>query len=236
MMMTRLFSLADQEPAPGLYARMARLRVFRQIYQRLGEDLAAVLPQQAYLLDVGTGPGYLLGFLTASRADLKPVGLDLSYQMLRQGRRFAGFTSREPFWAVVGKAQALPFTANTFHHVLATFSLHHWNKPSLGLTEINRVLKPNGKAWILELNPQAPRAEVRHFAECLKTPWLPLYLGYKLTSWHSALGAADFALILKDSGITDWCLDVVHHIFFRLEWTKTALNEDSPSQCRNHLP
>ena len=74
------------EPPPWLYARLAQGSLMRLIYRRLIADLAGSLPPGTRLLDVGTGPGYLLGYLARARPDLSLWGLDFSYDMIRRAR------------------------------------------------------------------------------------------------------------------------------------------------------
>src|SRR5665811_512604 len=62
------------EPPPWLYTRLVRGSLMRLIYRRLINDLAGSLPPGTRLLDVGTGPGYLLGYLAHERPDLSLWG------------------------------------------------------------------------------------------------------------------------------------------------------------------
>ena len=76
MTLTALSRGEHLEPPPWLYARLARGSLMRLIYRRLIHDLAGSLPPGTRLLDVGTGPGYLLGYLAGDRPDLSLWGLD----------------------------------------------------------------------------------------------------------------------------------------------------------------
>ena len=87
-MMTRtFFRRLELEPPPWLYVLMAKGPLYRRIYRRFVADLASRVPQNARLLDVGTGPGYLLAYLARQRPDLRLFGLDLSHRMVSAGRR-----------------------------------------------------------------------------------------------------------------------------------------------------
>ncbi len=207
-------SRADHlEPPPWLYAWMAQGALLRLVYRRFVGDLAAALPAGACLLDVGTGPGYLLGYLAQARPDLMLFGLDLSHPMISRGRpRWP-----RPFPALVADAAALPFPPGSFDQVLATFSYHLWPQPGAGLQEILRVLKPRGRAWIYELNREATRRDLRQFAREERLPYPLVYLGYRLVSWHHALGAAAFRPILGRLPGAGWRLAAVHHLFWRAE-------------------
>ena len=89
MTLTALSRGEHLEPPPWLYARLARGSLMRLIYRRLIADLAGSLPPGTRLLDVGTGPGYLLGYLARERPDLSLWGLDFSPGMIRRARQRA---------------------------------------------------------------------------------------------------------------------------------------------------
>jgi ubiquinone/menaquinone biosynthesis C-methylase UbiE len=214
MISTSIFPVKHVEPPAWLYAIMARRLLPRLVYRPFTGDLAASLPAGASLLDVGAGPGYLLDLLARQRPDLHPVGLDLDYGMLR--RRPA--TAR--FIPVIGDAQALPFRAETFPQVLATFTLHIWPQKAAGIREILRVLKPGGRAWIYEMQREAPVAAIRAFAMDLGFPFPLVYAAFKATSWQHSMGAADLAAIIRKAGGQRWCLRTVHHVFWRVELEK----------------
>ncbi len=220
-MRTNLFPLADLEPPPRIYARMARSSLMRRVYQGFVTDLAASLPARASLLDIGTGPGYLLDYLARERPDLNLVGMDLSFQMLRQGRLHPmNPVSPAPIQQVVAAAGALPFASGQFHHALVTFSFHHWAEPAQGLAEISRVLKARGRAWIYELNREAALADLRRYARQEKLPFFFVHLGFVAVSRHHALGATDFISLMAEAGISSWQLHPAHHIYWRLEISK----------------
>ncbi len=201
------------EPPPWLYARLARGPLFRRIYRRFVADLAASLPQGAKVLDVGTGPGYLPVYLARARPDLDLWGLDFSHSMIRRARK----RHPEPFKWLVADAQVLPFPAGVFDQTIATFSLHIWPAAAVGVQEMMRVLKPGGRAWIFELRREAAADELRQFARSEGLPFLPVYLGFKVVSWHHSLRKAKFAALLRKTAGAQVRLDPVHHLLWRAE-------------------
>ena len=209
------------EPPPWLYARMARSRWFRRVYHRLAADLGAHLPRGARVLDVGTGPGYLLHYLARDRPDLDLWGLDFAYGMIRRGRRRqqGSPVPGRRHW-VVADALALPFPAATFQHVLTTFSFHIWPQPVLGLKEMLRVLQPGSQAWIYELQREAGKGEIRAFAREEALPFPLVYLGCKTASRHHAVPMADFTNLLTQAAGSQWRLTPAHHLFWRAELTR----------------
>ena len=218
MTLTSIFRVKHLEPPPWLYAWMARSSLLGMIYRRINADLAAFLPPGARVLDVGTGPGYLLGYLTQRRPDLDLWGLDLAPAMIRRARRRQGGPNpRQPLKWVVADALALPFPAQAFDLTLATFSFHIWPQPVTGLAEMLRVVRPGGRAWIYEMQRQVPPAAIKAFAREEKLPFPLVYLGFKATSRHHALPTEAFTRTLKEAGGEGWQLRPVHHLFWRAE-------------------
>lgn len=215
--MTGPFFRVELEPPPWLYHLMARGPFLKRVYRLFLADLTAALSAGASLLDVGTGPGYLLDYLSSLRPDLRLFGLDMDYRMLRRGQKRRKRLAL-PLWpGVVARAEILPFSGGVFDHALATFSFHIWKRPSWGVGEILRVLKPGGRAWLYEMNREASAAELRGFAAAEKIPFPVVYLGFKTLCWHHALKAGDFARVFREAGVSRWQLKPVHHLFWRGE-------------------
>ena len=208
------------EPPPWLYARLARGSLMRLIYRRFIADLAGSLAPGTRLLDVGAGPGYLLGYLARDRPDLSLWGLDFSLDMIRRARlrQRSMALQAAPRW-LVADACLLPFPARVFQHVVATFSFHIWPCPVAGLQELRRVLAPGGRAWVYELRREASLQDLRAFARETGLPFFLVHLGYKIVSRHHALPEKEFAHLLRQAaGSSAYeTLRPVHHIFWRAE-------------------
>jgi len=216
MILTDLFRGRHLEPPPWLYARLARGSLMRLIYRRLIHDLAGSLPPGTRLLDVGTGPGYLLGYLARERPDLSLWGLDFSADMIRRARQRTTAPPAAPRW-LVADACRLPFAAGVFGQVVASFSFHIWPCPVAGLTELQRVLAPGGRAWVYELRREAALRNLRAFARETGLPFFLVHLGYKIVSRHHALAKSEFVHFLRQAAGSRSTLQPAHHIFWRAE-------------------
>jgi ubiquinone/menaquinone biosynthesis C-methylase UbiE len=92
------------------------------------------------VLDLGHGPGHLMGALLGGA--FEAVGLDRSHAMGRLARRRLDRVGL-PAPLVRGVAQRLPFPAGTFQSVVATFPSETILEPA-ALAEVGRVLTPGG--------------------------------------------------------------------------------------------
>lgn len=114
------------------------------------------LPGQGplHLLDLATGTAdVLLFFERTSNRIARAVGLDLSAGMLGYGRekvRRAGLD--EKLALVRGDGTRLPVADNSFDAVTISFGIRNYLDVDAGLREMLRILKPGGRALILEFS------------------------------------------------------------------------------------
>lgn len=125
----------------------------------MAAEAADSLPRGASVVDLGCGPGRLAVLLAGARPDLAVTGADISPDMVAiatRGAARAGVGDRVQFR--VGDAAALPFQDDTVDLVVSTVSQHHWERHDRAVTEIVRVLRPGGQAWIYDLRfvPSGP--------------------------------------------------------------------------------
>jgi len=145
-------------PLPSRYDRLAEILSFGQNgrWRRAMVDQIAPAPGTA-VLDVASGTAGVaiqLGRRTTARV----VGVDLTEQMLRQGRvnvARAGLAARVGLLA--GRAEQLPFPDASFDALTFTYLLRYVDDPQATLTELARVVRPGGHAASLEFCvPPAP--------------------------------------------------------------------------------
>jgi demethylmenaquinone methyltransferase/2-methoxy-6-polyprenyl-1,4-benzoquinol methylase len=108
------------------------------------------------VLDIATGTADLAIALATKRKNIHVVGIDIAENMLEIGRvKIAkkGLSNR----IELAKASALelPFPTATFDAAMVAFGVRNFENPTVGLSEINRVLKPGGTLLVLEFtNPK----------------------------------------------------------------------------------
>lgn len=112
------------------------------------KSLQSIRPKR--ILDVATGTGDF----AMEALSLKPekiVGFDLSEGMMRYGKEKAnkmGVLNIVEF--VKGDSEQMPFADNSFDAITVGFGVRNFENLEAGLREIHRVLRPGGRAAVLE--------------------------------------------------------------------------------------
>jgi ubiquinone/menaquinone biosynthesis C-methylase UbiE len=122
-------------------------------YRKAARWVADELPEGGEVLEVAPGPGYLAIEL-ARLGPYRVVGLDISHSfvcMARGNALKAGVTAAFE----EGDAAAMPFPVGSFDFVVCRAAFKNFSQPVQALTEMHRVLRPGGKALILDLRPDA---------------------------------------------------------------------------------
>jgi demethylmenaquinone methyltransferase/2-methoxy-6-polyprenyl-1,4-benzoquinol methylase len=102
------------------------------------------------ILDIATGTGDLAILLSNTDAK-KIIGLDISAGMLEVGKqKIANRNLSDKIEMILGDSEKMPFDDNAFDAVTVAFGIRNFENLEKGLTEILRVLKPNGIFVILE--------------------------------------------------------------------------------------
>jgi len=108
--------------------------------------------KNAFILDVATGTADLA--IKAYKA-LNPhriIGIDISEKMLEIGRQKIKRKKIDKIDLLYGDSENLKFDENTFDAAMVAFGVRNFENLERGLSEIHRVLKPDGKFVILEFS------------------------------------------------------------------------------------
>ena len=136
-------------PKYDLLNRMFSLGI-DQGWRRKVVRLVGAEPVQ-HLLDVATGTADL-AIMAAPKAE-RVTGIDISEGMLSYGR--IKVTKRQLEKKVTlqqADSTALPFADGTFDAVTVAFGVRNFEDLQRGLLEMFRVLKPNGRLFVLEFS------------------------------------------------------------------------------------
>lgn len=114
---------------------------------------------QQQILDVACGTGdSTIAIAKAMEPGGRVTGIDISAGMMEPLMRKAAHEGvHDRIKLLQADALQMPFEADTFHRVTCAFGIRNFEDRNKGLAEFLRVLKPGGRAVILELGiPDKP--------------------------------------------------------------------------------
>jgi SAM-dependent methyltransferase len=172
------------------------------------------LQPHLHVLDVAAGTGHLSRAIAPHVR--RVVALDLTPEMLAQGRREA---EQEGLVNVVfesGQAEHLPYENEVFDLVVTRFSLHHFADVLGPMREMVRVCRRGGRVAVIDLvSPDDPATAATHnHLERLRDP-----------SHVRALAAGELQQLMCDAGLSIIHVssrDVEVHLDRWLDLTHTA--------------
>jgi SAM-dependent methyltransferase len=142
-------------------------------------EMIESLDPNSFVLDVGCGPGRVLGFLAQRR--IRAVGVDRSRVSVSLVRE------RYDVPCIVGDNLSLPFADGAVDVVISDGVIHHTDDPAAAFAENSRVLKPGGQMYLAVYKPYG------------RYPWMYKYPGALIRnglrhSWSKPLVAV-FAIL-----------------------------------------
>jgi demethylmenaquinone methyltransferase/2-methoxy-6-polyprenyl-1,4-benzoquinol methylase len=138
-------------PLPQRYDRLAELLSMGQNGRWRRAMVDHILPDRpGLILDVASGPAGV-AIQLADRSGGRVVGIDLTLDMLGQGRRNVNERAMaDRVQLVAGRAEQMPFADATFDALTFTYLLRYVDDPQATLRELARVVKPGGAVASLE--------------------------------------------------------------------------------------
>ncbi len=122
-------------------------------YRRSAQLVAERVSEGATILELAPGPGYL-SIELAKLGNYHIVGLDISATFVE----IAQAKAREAGVDVdfrLGNASHMPLADDLFDFIVCSAAFKNFSEPVQALDEMFRVLKPGGKALIIDLRPDA---------------------------------------------------------------------------------
>lgn len=134
----------------GNYDRLNRVMTFgMDIGWRKNLYKIVEAHQPESILDIATGTGDMAIMFTKTNAK-KIVGLDISQGMLDEAEKKVQKLDLKEIELQLGDAENLPFEENSFDVVTVSYGIRNFEDLEKGLSEILRVLNPNGILVVLE--------------------------------------------------------------------------------------
>jgi ubiquinone/menaquinone biosynthesis C-methylase UbiE len=101
------------------------------------------------VLDVAAGTGLLARAVAPHVKEVSAV--DITPEMLAQGRRQAERDGTANVRFEEGAAEDLPYPPGSFDLVMTRFSLHHFVRPDVATREMARVCRPGGSLAVIDI-------------------------------------------------------------------------------------
>ncbi len=168
--------------------------------------------QPKYILDIATGTADL----AIQATTLKPkqiTGIDISEEMLKIGQKKLTDKNKDCIIQLINAdAENMPFGNESFDACMVAFGVRNFEDLHQGLSEMHRVLKPNGQVVILEFSKpsQFPVKQIYGFYFKLILPFIGrivsknndayMYLPDSVSKFPEKEA---FSLLLQDVGFKD---------------------------------
>lgn len=136
-------------PMEGMIAKWYAKNTGRAPEQKIiFNKVKNVLPANAAVLEVAPGPGFLA--IEFAKAGNKVTALEISKTFVE----IAEANAKEARVSIdfrLGNASDMAFEGNSFDFIICVAAFKNFSEPVQAIREIYRVLKPNGKACIMDL-------------------------------------------------------------------------------------
>ena len=132
---------------------------FKALARRVAEQIST----GSQVLEVAPGPGYFAIEL-AKLGGYQVTGLDISRTFVQIARRNARQAGVDVDFQQ-GNAASMPFEGKSFDFLLCRAAFKNFTQPVRALQDMYRVLKPGGRALIIDLRRDASRESVSEAVE-----------------------------------------------------------------------
>ena len=170
-------------------------------FRALARRIAAQLPANSHVLEVAPGPGYFA--IELAKLDRGTVaGLDISRTLVEIARRNAAEAGVEVDFRQ-GDAAKIPFPSGSFDFLLCRAAFKNFSQPVRALQEMHRVLKPGGKAIIIDLRRDASRESIRRGVDEMRLGLVNTVLTKLTFRWmllKRAYTRAEFEQMVAETG------------------------------------
>ena len=132
-------------------------------FKSLAQRVAREVPPGGHVLEVAPGPGYFAIEL-AKLGKYQITGLDISHTFVQIAGRNAGNAGVNVDFRQ-GSAASMPFDGKSFDFLLCRAAFKNFSQPVRALGEMYRVLKPGGRALIIDLKKDASTESISEAVE-----------------------------------------------------------------------
>jgi ubiquinone/menaquinone biosynthesis C-methylase UbiE len=170
-------------------------------FTALAQRVAGEISPRSSVLEVAPGPGYFAIEL-ARLGDYRVTGLDISQTFVEIARANAASAEVQAEFQR-GDASRMPFEEGRFDYLVCRAAFKNFSRPEAALQEMCRVLKPGGRALIIDMRRDASPDSMKRAARNLKAGTfnrLFVYLTFRWMLVRRAYTKAEFERMIAQSG------------------------------------
>ncbi len=184
------------------YASLTRKSLVE--FQMLAQRVAGEISPGSSVLEVAPGPGYFAIEL-AKLGDYRITGLDISKTFVEIARANATSAKVDADFQL-GDASRMPFDEERFDYVVCRAAFKNFTAPVAALQEMYRVLKPGGRALIIDMRGDASKDSMKEAARGMKAGALNqaiVYLTFRFMLIRRAYTKAEFEQMIGPTGFPE---------------------------------
>lgn len=173
-------------------------------FKALARRVASTLPAGANVLEVAPGPGFFAIEL-AKIGKYEITGLDISKSFVEIAQRNARQEGVEVDFRE-GNASQMPFAESSFDFLLCRAAFKNFSDPVGALREMRRVLKPGGRALLIDLRKDVNKKALDNYIRGLKVGPLNAFLmkwTFRLMLIRRAYTKQQFDKLISQSGFNN---------------------------------
>jgi ubiquinone/menaquinone biosynthesis C-methylase UbiE len=166
-------------------------------------QVKGALPQNAKVLEVAPGPGFLS--IEFAKAGYKVTALEISKTFIE----IAQTNAKDAHVNVDfrhGNASEMPLADNTFDFIICVAAFKNFSQPLEAIREMHRVLKPGGKACIMDLRRDVSFESIdRHIKNDLRISGINAFITkvvFKTTLLKNAYTKSEIEKMVSETSFT----------------------------------
>jgi ubiquinone/menaquinone biosynthesis C-methylase UbiE len=196
------FGLASESEAVKEYRCLNRDFMYSNYPLIADEIIANLRREKPRILDVGTGLGSLAREFATRLPACCVYGIDISDEMLAEAQAINTTETVSNLTLMCSDINRLPFADETFDGIVSFGVLHHLSAVTHAFSEIRRVLRQGGEAFLYDLRNNPPGEIVSEIA----TEMPPSQARAFLESVKEGLDVSHIEAVVKSLGVTRYSL------------------------------
>jgi len=163
--MSEEFGMSSESEAVKEYLRMNRDTMYSNYPLIADEIIMRPNQKMSCILDIGTGLGSLAREFAKRLPACRVYGIDISGEMLTEAHMINKSEGISNLTLMLSDMNHIAFEDNVFDVIVSFGALHHLSTITKAISEIRRVLKERGEAFLYDVRKNPPQDVVTEIAD-----------------------------------------------------------------------